>query len=63
MASKKIWGIMAISLLQSPLIARSAESTATPAAPAAVKAFPLLECGVEGHTKMPAIDIQRGVTG
>jgi hemolysin activation/secretion protein len=58
MASKKLWGIMAISVLQSLLIARSAESPA----PQPVKTFPVLEYRVEGNTVMQAIDIERAVT-
>jgi hemolysin activation/secretion protein len=49
---------MAISVLQSFLVARSAE----PAAPQPVKTFPVLEYRVEGNTLMQAIDIERAVT-
>jgi len=52
-ASKKFWGIMAISVLQSLLSARSAE--------APEKSFPILEYRVEGNTLMRAIDIERAV--
>jgi len=62
--SRKIWGIMAVSFLQSPLIARSAEGPAVTPTPAAapVKTFPILEYRVEGNTVMRAIDIERAVT-
>ena len=60
MVSKRFWGIMAMSLLQSALSARSAE--APPAAtPAPVKTFPVLEYRVEGNTLMRQIDIERAV--
>lgn len=52
-ASKKFWGIMAISVLQSLLSARSEEAPA--------KSFPILEYRVEGNTLMRAIDIERAV--
>ena len=58
MASKKLWGIMAISVLQCLLAARSAESPA----PQAVKLFPILEYRVEGNTVLRAIDIEGAVT-
>jgi hemolysin activation/secretion protein len=58
MASKKLWGIMAISVLQSLLIARSAESPASQPA----KTFPILEYRVEGNTVLHAIDIEGAVT-
>jgi hemolysin activation/secretion protein len=67
MASKRFWGIMAISLLSSPFAARSAEApspVAAPvlaAAPAPVKTFPVLEYQVEGNTVMRQIDIERAV--
>jgi hemolysin activation/secretion protein len=67
-----------MSVLQSSLIARSAdapapapvahgEETASPAAAppagaAAIKSFPILEYRVEGNTLMRAIDIERAVT-
>jgi hemolysin activation/secretion protein len=53
MASKRFWGIMAISVLQSMLPARSADTSA--------KSFPILEYRVEGNTLMPTIDIERAV--
>jgi hemolysin activation/secretion protein len=52
-ASKKVWGIMAISVLQSLFSARSAE--------APEKSFPILEYRVEGNTLMRTIDIERAV--
>ncbi|HEY2463037.1 MAG TPA: POTRA domain-containing protein [Steroidobacteraceae bacterium] len=52
-AYKKFWGIMAISVLQALLSARSAE--------APEKSFPILEYRVEGNTLMRAIDIERAV--
>src|ERR1700761_6587567 len=58
MWSKRLWGVMAISVLQSLLVARSAESPA--AQP--VKSFPVLEYRIEGNTVMRAIDIERAVT-
>jgi hemolysin activation/secretion protein len=61
MASKRLWGIMAISLLESPFAARSAEAPAPLAAPAPVKTFPVLEYQVEGNTLMRQIDIERAV--
>ena len=61
MASKRFWGIMAISLLQSLLVARSQESSA-PAVPQPVKTFAVLEYRIEGNTLMHAIDIERAVT-
>jgi len=60
MVSKGFWGIMGISLLLSPFIARSAEAPPA-AAPAPVKTFPVLEYRVEGNTLMPTIDIERAV--
>ncbi len=53
---------MAISLLQSLPIARSAESSAPTTAPQPVKTFPVLEYRVEGNTLIQAIDIERAVT-
>jgi hemolysin activation/secretion protein len=61
MVSKRFWGIMAISLLQSPFIAKSAEAPQA-AAPTPVKTFPVLEYQVEGNTLMRTIDIERAVT-
>jgi hemolysin activation/secretion protein len=67
MASKRLWGIMAMSLLESPFAARSAEvpppvAAPVPApAPAPVKTFPVLEYQVEGNTLMRQIDIERAV--
>jgi hemolysin activation/secretion protein len=70
MVFKTFQGIMAISLLQTTLIANSAEqSTATPAAAPAsapasaapMKLFPILEYQVEGNTLMRTIDIERAV--
>ncbi len=73
MVSKTLRGIMAISLLQSSLMARSAEqppqtqspaSSPAPAAPAEaapVKYFPIMEYQVEGNTLMRTIDIERAV--
>src|ERR1700733_7050239 len=78
MASARFWGIIVMSVLQSSLLARSAEApapapvahgeeTASPAAAppagaAAIKSFPILEYRVEGNTLMRAIDIERAVT-
>jgi hemolysin activation/secretion protein len=61
MASNRFWGIMAISMLQSLLAARSAESPA-PAVSQPLKTFAILEYRVEGNTLMHAIDIERAVT-
>jgi hemolysin activation/secretion protein len=72
MVSKNFRGIMAISLLQSSLMARSAEPPQSPtpapapapaaAAPAApVKYFPIMEYQVEGNTLMKTIDVERAV--
>jgi hemolysin activation/secretion protein len=77
MASKGFRVIMAMSLLQSLLVARAAEGPAqapaapapaalaaagaAPAAPAPVKSFPVLEYRVEGNTLMRTIDIERAV--
>jgi hemolysin activation/secretion protein len=63
-AVRKFWGIMAITALQAPLIARSAEAPPPPppAAVQPVKTFPVLEYRVEGNTLMSAIDIERAVT-
>jgi hemolysin activation/secretion protein len=52
---------MAISVLQSLLIAR-AEDTAAPAGQQLVKTFPVLEYRIEGNTLLQAIDIERAVT-
>src|SRR5271167_5233906 len=61
MVSKKFWGIMAISVLQSLPVSWSAETPA-PAAAQPVKTFPVLEYRVEGNTLLHAIDIERAVT-
>src|SRR5271170_5987001 len=61
MVSKGFWGIMGISLLLSPFIARSAEAPPA-AAPQPDKIFPVLEYRVEGNTLMSTIDIERAVT-
>ena len=74
MVSKNFRGIMAISLLQSSLMARSAEppqspapapapapAAAAPAAAAPVKYFPIMEYQVEGNTLMKTIDVERAV--
>ena len=73
MVSKTLRGIMAISLLQSSLMARSAEqppqtqnpalspAPAAPAEAAPVKYFPIMEYQVEGNTLMRTIDIERAV--
>ena len=57
---------MAVSILQFPLMARSADAppaaAAGRAAPAPAKPFPILEYRVEGNTVMRAIDIERAVT-
>jgi hemolysin activation/secretion protein len=58
MVSNRFRVIMAITLLQSPFIARSAEA---PPAAAPAKTFPVLEYRVEGNTLMQPIDIERAV--
>lgn len=66
--SKKIRGIMILTLLQTPLIAGAAEAppAAAPAKPASEPAherlFPILEYRVEGNSVMKPIDVQRAVT-
>jgi hemolysin activation/secretion protein len=69
--SKMFRGIMAVSLMQSPLIARAAPPEAAPSAPAAnppapnpkrERLFPILEYRVEGNKVMKPIDIERAVT-
>jgi hemolysin activation/secretion protein len=62
MVSKKFWGIMAISVLQSLPVSWSAETPAAPAAAQPVKTFPVLEYRIEGNTLLHAIDIERAVT-
>jgi hemolysin activation/secretion protein len=71
MAAEKVWKVMVISVLLSPLVARSAESAGpeTPqeqprraTQPVAVKTFAVLEYRVEGNTLMRPIDIERAVT-
>jgi hemolysin activation/secretion protein len=57
MVSKGFRAFMAISLLQAPFTARSAEPPAAPA-----KSFAVLEYQVEGNTLMRTIDIERAVT-
>src|SRR5580698_7416920 len=67
MVSKRFWGIMAITLLESSFAARAADAPAPVAAPvpatapAPVKTFPVLEYQVEGNTLMRQIDIERAV--
>jgi hemolysin activation/secretion protein len=65
-ASRKLWGIMAVSILQFPLMARSADAPPAAAASGAARApaakpFPILEYRVEGNTVMHAADIERAV--
>jgi len=52
---------MAISVLQSMLMARSAEPPAPSAAQQPVKSFPVLEYQIEGNTLLQTIDIERAV--
>ncbi len=73
--SKGFRGIMAVSLLQVPLIARSADApqsqaakpatgppaSTSAAAPGPVKLFPILEYRVEGNTVMRTVDVERAV--
>jgi hemolysin activation/secretion protein len=61
MVSKRFLGIMAMSLLQSVIAARSAETPAAALASAPEKTFPVLEYRVEGNTLMRQIDIERAV--
>ena len=63
-SSKHVWGIMAASIVQVPLTARSADTPpAAPAAraPAPVKYFPILEYRIEGNTVMKSVEVERAV--
>lgn len=67
--SKKYWGLMAVTLLQSPLVATAEEPTAASATSVATsksapreKLFPILEYRVEGSSLLPSIEVERAVT-